>query len=77
MRKAEFAVPSEVMVEFAGEMSGRGLDNTVTGTTEDGEILVEVIYDKEESESVDDLETFLDELREQIDEEDEDDEEDK
>ena len=75
MRKAEFEVPSEVMAKFADEMSGRGLDNTVTGTTEDGEILVEVIYDKEESESVDELETFLDELREQIEEEDDDDRE--
>jgi len=77
MRKAEFAVPSEVMAEFAGEMSGRGLDNTVTGTNEDGEILVEVIYEKEESESVDELETFLDELREQIDEEDDEEEDEK
>ena len=77
MRKAEFAVPSEVMAKFADEISERELDNTITGTTEDGEILVEVIYEKEESESVDELETFLDKLREQIEEEDDEDEEDK
>jgi hypothetical protein len=72
MRKAEFEVPSEVMAEFAGELAERGLDNTVTGKSEDGEILVEVIYEKEESDSVDELEAFLDELREQIEEEEDD-----
>lgn len=74
MRKAEFAVPSQVMAEFAGEMTERELDNTVTGTNEDGEIMVEVLYEKEESKSVDELETFLEGLREQIDEDEDDDE---
>jgi hypothetical protein len=46
MRKAEFAVPSEVMAEFANEMAERELDNKVVGTTEDDEILVEVSYEK-------------------------------
>jgi hypothetical protein len=38
MRKAEFAVPSEVMAEFAGEMAERELDNKVVGADEDGDI---------------------------------------
>jgi capsular polysaccharide biosynthesis protein len=72
MRKAEFAVPSEVMAEFANEMAERELDNKVVGTTEDDEILVEVSYEKEETEIVDELETILDDLREQIEEPEED-----
>ncbi len=74
MRKAEFAVPSEVMAEFANEMAERELDNKVVGTSEDDEILVEVTYEKEETKSVDELEAILDNLREQIEEEDEEDE---
>ncbi|MBA3971234.1 MAG: hypothetical protein H0X46_03680 [Bacteroidetes bacterium] len=77
MRKAEFEVPSEVMAEFADEMVNRDLDNKVTGTNEDNEILVEVIYEKEESKSVDELEKILDNLREQMEEEDEEEEEDE
>lgn len=69
MRKAEFAVPSGVMGEFATELAGRGLDNSITGTDEDGDILVEVTYEKDESESVDELEEYLEKLREQMDEE--------
>ena len=68
MRKAEFAVPSEVMAEFANEMAERELDNKVVGTTEDDEILVEVSYEKEETEIVDELETILDDLCGQVEE---------
>jgi len=74
MRKAEFAVPSEVMAEFANEMAERELDNKVVGTSEDDEILVEVTYEKEETKSVDELEAILDNLREQIEGEDDEDE---
>ena len=76
MRKAEFAVPSEVMAEFANEMAKRDLDNKVVGTNEDDEILVEILYEKEESKSVDELEAILDNLREQVEEESEEEEED-
>ena len=74
MRKAEFAVPSEVMAEFANEMAERDLDNKVVGTSEDDEILVEISYEKEETQVVDELEAILDNLREQIEEEDDEDE---
>jgi capsular polysaccharide biosynthesis protein len=74
MRKAEFAVPSEVMAEFANELAERDLDNKVVGTSEDDEILVEISYEKEETQVVDELEAILDNLREQIEEEDDEDE---
>jgi hypothetical protein len=73
MRKAEFAVPSEVMAEFAGEMAERELDNKVVGADEDGDILVEVLYEKEETSIVDELEEILDKLREQVEEDEEED----
>ena len=75
MRKAEFEVPSEVMAQFAQELTDRGLDNTINGTNEDGEVLVEVFYEKEEAKVVDQLEEILDKLREQIEEDEESDEE--
>ena len=76
MRKAEFAVPSEVMAEFANELAERDLDNKVVGTSEDDEILVEVSYEKEETQVVDELEAILDNLREQVEEDDVDEDED-
>ena len=75
MRKAEFNVPSEVMAEFAGEMANRNLSNTVAGTNEDGEIIVEVEYDRDETDDVDELEEILDKLREGLEEESEEEEE--
>lgn len=75
MRKAEFNVPSEVMAEFAQELANKNLSNTVTGTTEESEIIVEVEYDREQSDEVDELEEILEKFREQLEEENEEDEE--
>jgi capsular polysaccharide biosynthesis protein len=66
MRKVIFEVPQEVMTEFAEEMTNRNLDNTVTGTNEDGEIIIEVEFEKDESELVDELEEIHENLLEQI-----------
>ena len=63
MRKAEFAVPSDVMVDFVNEMTERELDNTIVGTSEDDEILVEVLYEKDETKVIDELEAILENLR--------------
>ncbi len=69
MRKAEFEVPSEVMAEFADAMASRNLNNTVSGTTENGEIIVEVQYERDDSDEVDELEKILDKLCENLEEE--------
>ncbi len=69
MRKAEFNVPQEVIVEFSDAMLKQHLSNEITGTTENGEVIVEVHFDKEESDEVDALETTLDELIEGLEEE--------
>jgi capsular polysaccharide biosynthesis protein len=69
MRKAEFEVPSEVMAEFADELASRNLTNTVTGTNEEGEVIVEVQYERDEAKEVDQLEEILEKLRYEIEEE--------
>ena len=73
MRKVEFEVPQEAMTEFANELASRNLNNTVTGTTEEGEIIIEVEYDKEESYNVDELEEILEKIRDEQEEENEED----
>ncbi len=75
MRKAEFAVPSEVMAEFAEKLANQNLDNEIVGTNDDFEVLVEVEYEKDQSKEIDELEEYLNELREQIEEENEEEEE--
>jgi len=72
MRKCEFIVPQEAMTEFAEAMADRELNNTVTGTTDEGEIIIEVAYDRDEADEVDALEEILDKLQEQLDNEDDD-----
>jgi len=64
MRKIEFEVPQRIMADFAVEISDRNLTNTITGTTEDKRIIIEIEYDKEESELVDELEEIFDNLME-------------
>ena len=76
MRKAEFYVPSEVMAEFADELASKNLSNSITGTTEENEVIVEIEYDRDETDEVDELETALEKLREEIEEESEEEEED-
>ena len=75
MRKAEFAVPSEVMAEFAEKLANQNLDNEIVGTNDDFEVLVEVEYERDQSGEIDELEEYLSELREQIEENSEEEEE--
>lgn len=74
MRKADFEVPSEVMEEFTDAMVNRDLDNTITGTTEEGDIIIEVQYERNEAKAVDELENVLADLCEQLEKEEEEDE---
>jgi hypothetical protein len=68
MRKAEFNVPSEVMTEFAEELATRNLDNTIVGTTDEGEIIIEINYERDETKEIDELEAIFEKLLEEIDE---------
>ena len=72
MRKISFEVPFEVMGDFTEKLTDLELENSIVGKTEDDEIEVEVYYDKSESKQVDELEEYLDELKEGLEEEEED-----
>lgn len=52
MRKMTLTVPADSMVEFARIIEENELDNTITGLTEDEEIMVEVQYDNDERQAV-------------------------
>ncbi|MBS1635295.1 MAG: hypothetical protein JST26_05185 [Bacteroidetes bacterium] len=78
MRKASMEVPADVIGDFTQKLTELGLENALTGTTDEGEIEVEIYYDKDDSELVDELEEYLEELKEQLnEEEDEEEDEDK
>lgn len=49
MRKVEFCVPSPVMVEFCEEILNSNLNNSITGTTDEDEIIIEIEYGKDGS----------------------------
>jgi len=75
MRKASFEVPAEVIGDFTEKMTELELNNTITGKTEDDEIEIEVLYEKNEAKQVDELEEYLEELIEELDKEEEEEEE--
>lgn len=77
MRKAKFEVPTEVIGEFTEKMVELELENSIIGKTEDDEIEVEVLYEKNEAQAVDELEEFLEELIEGIEEGEEEEEDEK
>lgn len=74
MRTKEFEVPNDFIVEFAEALAEHGLTNEINGVTEQGEILIEVSYEKDERASVFALTELLDDYYEDEEEsEDEDD----
>jgi hypothetical protein len=76
MRTIEFEVPAEVMTDFTEKLTDLELENTIKGTNEDGEIIVMVSYEKRESQVVDELEEYLEELTDGNEHEEEEEEED-
>jgi hypothetical protein len=71
MRSAEFNVHPEIIVEFVDELASRDLNNSIVGTTDEGEVIIKIEYEKNETEEIDDLEKILENLSDQL-EEDED-----
>jgi thiamine biosynthesis lipoprotein ApbE len=65
-RRITFELPPAIISEFCEELSSTDLENEIMGVTDTGEIIVEVYYDKNESDAVDDLEKFFDELSENM-----------
>ncbi|MBA2610811.1 MAG: hypothetical protein H0U95_02490 [Bacteroidetes bacterium] len=75
MRKVEFEVPTEVFGAFTEKLTETGLNNRVLGKNEDDEIEIEVYYEKDEAAIIDELEEYLEELIDNIEEEEEDEDE--
>lgn len=72
MRKISFEVPSEVIGDFTQKLTELELENSIVGKTDEDNIEIEVYYEKEESKKVDELEEYLEELIEGMEEEEED-----
>lgn len=78
MRTAQFEVPAEIMADFSEKLNELELQNSIEGKTEDGDILVEVYYSRDEAGAVDELEEYLESLVDDLeDKEEEEDEEDE
>ncbi len=60
IRTKEFEVPSDFIEEFAEALAENELTNEINGVTEDGDILIEVSYEKEERAAVFALTELLD-----------------
>ena len=65
MRKVEFTVPADVILEFAEEMTSKGLSNEIIDITDEDELIIEISYGRDESEAIDELEEHLDKLVEE------------
>jgi len=60
MKTRTFKVPAELMVDFAGIIEENGLDNTIQGTNEDDDIVVEIHYEPHGRDAVFELIELLD-----------------
>ncbi len=61
MKKRNFLVPEDSIVEFAEAVETNQLTNTIAGTTEDDEIIIEIEYEQDERGAILDLMEVLDE----------------
>ena len=73
IRTKEFQVPSDFIEEFAEALAENELTNEINGVTEDGEILIEVSYEKEERAAVFALTELLDDYYDDVEESEEED----
>lgn len=75
MKTKELIVPVDAIVEVAKMLEVAQISNTITGTTEDEEIIVEIKYEHEDRQIVSDLEDIIENCTEEEDEEDNDEDE--
>jgi len=65
MRTLKIELPPELMKEFTKKLTELELENSIVGRNDDDEIIIEVYYEKSESEEVDELEEFVEELKQE------------
>lgn len=68
MRTIRFEVSTDIITEFSQKLTELDLDNSIIGVTEDDEVEIEIQYEKSESDEVDELEEYFEELVESIEE---------
>ena len=59
MRRREFNVPLDNLIEFAQILDEKEITNSICGVTEEDEIIVEVEYDKSELKIIQELEDLI------------------
>lgn len=64
MRTKEFEVPTDFITEFAEALAEHELTNEINGVTEDGDIIIEVSYEKPDRANVFALTELLDDYYE-------------
>jgi len=72
MRNTVFYVPKKAIKEVAQYIGDNDLTNSINGLSEDGEIILDVDYEKEDSEAIEGLHTILESYQEEYQTEDED-----
>lgn len=77
MRHLTLEVPSEVIGAFTERLIDMGFENSIVGKNDDDEIEIEIVYEKDQALQIDELEEYLEELIEGLDEEESEEEEDK
>lgn len=59
MRTREFNIPTGILADVADKIVEHDLVNEILGSTEDGEIIVEISYEKNQRESVFDIQEII------------------
>ncbi|MGQ0828784.1 MAG: hypothetical protein ACT4ON_10355 [Bacteroidota bacterium] len=69
MRRIAFEVPIEVIADFTEKLTELELENSIIGRNDDDEIEVVVFYERDKTKQVDELEEYLEELKDGLEDE--------
>jgi hypothetical protein len=77
MKSRTFNVPEELIIEFAQVLEKYDLPNSIEGTTEDGEVVIEVDYEEKQRKIIHQLNDLIDDFNEEDEDEEEEDDTDE
>ena len=72
MKSKIFEVPTELLADFSELLSENELVNEIQGSTEDDEIIIEVSYSAKQKAAIHELEDWLEDALDELDDDDED-----
>jgi hypothetical protein len=75
MRTKTLEVPADIIVEFSSTLGEYELGNEITGVNEDGDILIEISYEKEDRDKLFTLTEIIDDYFDEEESEEEEEEE--